>query len=79
MDLQTRKLQFIEEYLSLTNTSIIDKLEKLLLQEKKKSGKSKLSAMSLDEFYLRNAKSQMEIKTGKLISQSDVKKYFNAK
>lgn len=32
MDLQTRKLQFIQDYLSLTNAAIIDKLEKLLLK-----------------------------------------------
>lgn len=35
--------------------------------------------MSLEEFYLRNAKSQMEIKAGKLIPQSEVKKYFDSK
>ena len=79
MELQSRKLQFIEEYLRLTNESIIAKLETLLHKEKQKVGKEKLSAMSLEEFYLRNAKSQAQIKAGKLISQQDAKKYFQKK
>jgi hypothetical protein len=79
MDLQTRKLQFIEEFLSLTNEQVIEKLETLLRKEKKKSKGKAAGKMSLEEFYLRNAKSQAEIKEGKLLSQEDAKKYFHSK
>jgi hypothetical protein len=35
MDLQTRKLNFIQEFLSLSNEKVIGKLESLLEKEKK--------------------------------------------
>ncbi len=77
--MQSRKLLFIEEYLRLTNSTIIEKLEALLLKEKKKIKKGNVSRMSLEEFYLRNARSQAEIKAGNIISQQDVKKHFQNK
>ncbi|WP_157971998.1 hypothetical protein [Pleomorphovibrio marinus] len=36
MDIQTRKLKFIQELLSVSNEAIIDKLESLLKREKEK-------------------------------------------
>jgi hypothetical protein len=36
MDIQTRKLNFIQEILAVSNEKIIDKLESLLKKEKKK-------------------------------------------
>lgn len=39
MDLQTRKLNFIQEVLAVGNEKIIDKLEALLRKEKKKNVK----------------------------------------
>jgi hypothetical protein len=79
MDLQSRKLQFIEEFLRLTNENVIEKLEALLLKEKKKKRKGSTNRMSLEEFYLRNARSQSEIKAGNIISQQDVRKHFQNK
>jgi hypothetical protein len=79
MDLQSRKLQFIEEFLRLTNENVIEKLEALLLKEKKKIKKGNMSHMSLEEFYLRNARSQSEIKAGKIISHQDARKHFQNK
>jgi len=79
MDLQSRKLQFIEEFLRLTNENVIEKLEALLLKEKKKIKKGNMGPMSLEEFYLRNARSQSEIKAGTIISQQDVRKHFQNK
>jgi len=38
--------------------------------------KQKLTPFSLKVFYARNAQSQKEIKSGKLISHKDVKKLF---
>lgn len=77
--MQTRKLQFIEEYLRLINEEIIEKLEKLLVKERRKSLTNKLTPMSIEEFYLRNKTSQGELKSGKLIAQNEVEKYFDDK
>lgn len=51
MDLQTRKLQFIKEVLRVKNESIIEKLEKILHQEKKKVIEKEFSPMTNKEFY----------------------------
>ena len=50
MDLQTKKIQFIQEVLRLKNEEIIDKLEKILHQERKKIADKNLFPMSLEEF-----------------------------
>ena len=50
MDLQTRKIQFIQEVLRLKNEKIIEKLEKILHQEKKKGMEEELSQMTMEEF-----------------------------
>ena len=50
MDLQTKKVQLIQEVLRLKNEEIIDKLEKLLHQERKKIAEKDLSPMTLEQF-----------------------------
>jgi len=50
MDLQTRKIQFIREILRIKNENIIEKLEKILHQEKKKVIDKALSPMTIEEF-----------------------------
>ena len=50
MDLQTRKMHFIQEVLRIKNENIIDKLEKLLHQERKKIIEKELSPMTIEEF-----------------------------
>ena len=50
MDLQTRKIHFIQEILRLKNEKIIEKLEKILHQEKKKTIDKDLSPMTIEEF-----------------------------
>jgi hypothetical protein len=50
MDLQTRKIQFIQEILRVKNENIIEKLEKILHQERKKVIDKELSPMTIKEF-----------------------------
>lgn len=50
MDLQTRKIHFIQEILRIKNEKIIDKLEKILHQERKKAIDKELSPMTIEEF-----------------------------
>ena len=70
MDLQTRKISFIQEFLNLQNEHIISQLEKLLKNEKRKTANDKLQAMSLDEFNERIDKSLKDSKKGQL-TESD--------
>lgn len=41
MDLQTRKLNFVQEFLALSNEKIIGKLESVLKKEKKQEDKER--------------------------------------
>lgn len=50
MDLQTRKMDFIREFLRIENEKIVIQLEKLLRLERKKQIDESLVPMSLDEF-----------------------------
>jgi hypothetical protein len=50
MDLQTRKIQFIQEILRIKNENIIEKLEKILHQERRKVIDKELSPMTIEEF-----------------------------
>ena len=50
MDLQTRKIQFIQEILRLKNQEILDKLEKILHTERKKAAEKEITPMTPEEF-----------------------------
>ncbi|MDX2190767.1 MAG: hypothetical protein SFY32_12970 [Bacteroidota bacterium] len=50
MDLQVRKIHFVQEFLRLSNEQIIIKLEKTLKTEKKKLFANKLEPMLLNDF-----------------------------
>ncbi len=50
MDLQARKIHFVQEFLRLNNENIIAMFEKILHTEKKKLYSENFSAMSLSEF-----------------------------
>ena len=50
MDLQTRKIHFIQEILLLKNEEIINKLEKLLYQEREKLAKKEPDPMTIEDF-----------------------------
>jgi len=50
MDLQTRKISFIQEFLNFQNEEIILRFEKLLKNEKTKITSDKIDSMTLEEF-----------------------------
>ena len=50
MDLETKKIRFLREVLRLNNDKIIDKLEKVLHQERKKTRDNEPEKMSIEEF-----------------------------
>jgi len=50
MDLQTRKISFVKEFLNLQSEEIIMRFERLLKKEKKKISAKELKPMALEEF-----------------------------
>lgn len=71
MDIQTRKIKFVREFLNLQNEELISRLEKLLYS-KSKSSENDFKRMTMDEFNRRIDKSMSDSKNGKLTMASDL-------
>ena len=73
MDLQKRKIEFVQEFLKIKNEEVVARLEKILRNEKNSSGRNHLEPMSIEEFNSRIDKSMDDSKNGKLIKATDLK------
>ena len=73
INIQTRKLNFIEEFLRIGDEQLINKLELLLKTEKKIVYERTLKPMSHKEFYTMVDKSLQDSKNGNVISTKELK------
>lgn len=73
MDIQTRKINFIQDFLRLRNTKLIDKLEKILLEDKAKDYEENLKPMSVDRFNQMIDKSLEDVHQGNVIDARELK------
>ncbi|MBW6483091.1 MAG: hypothetical protein K0B10_08510 [Vicingaceae bacterium] len=73
MDLQTRKLELIKEFLKIQSEDIIAIIEKILKKENIKSEQEDFNPMTLEEFNSRIDESMEDSKNGRLIEASDLK------
>ena len=73
MDLQTRKIEFMQDFLKVQSEEVISKLEKVLRKENKSSDKENYKPMSIEEFNLRIDKSMEDSENGRLIEANDLK------
>jgi len=74
MNIQARKLVLIEEFLRISDESLITKLESFIKQEKKASHDRNLKPMSLDEFHEMIDQAKRESDAGQVISHQELKK-----
>jgi hypothetical protein len=73
MDIQTRKINFVQEFLRLRNIKLIEKLEKILLEDKAKEYEANLKPMSIDNFNKMIDKSIEDSKQGKVVNAREFK------
>ena len=71
MDLQTRKLHFIESILSIGNEKVIEKLETLLKKEQEKEGNNRVS---IEQYNRELEEADSEIDRGEFYTQEEVEK-----
>ena len=71
IDLQRRKLHFIESILSVGSEEIIEKLEALLEKEQRKENNQRVS---IDQYNQEIEEANSRIESGEFTSQDDVKK-----
>lgn len=74
MDIQARKLILIEEFIRITDESIIDKLESIIKREKKSQKEKEFKPMSLESFHDMIDRSVSDYENGRAISHEDLKK-----
>lgn len=71
MDIQSRKIDFIQEFLKIQNEELISRLEKLMRSDKTKE-KTVFNPMSVEELNSRIDKSMVDSKNNRLTSSNDL-------
>ncbi len=73
MDLETRKITFVQEFLRLQNEEIVSGLEKLLRKKKNDLFERKLTPMSIEQFNDEIDQSMADSGLGKITSAEELK------
>lgn len=73
MDIQTRKIEFIQDFLKVQSEELISRLETLLRKEGFSSNPNEFEPMTIEEFNNRIDKSMEDSEKGRLISSTDLK------
>jgi hypothetical protein len=74
MNIQARKLVLIEEFLRISDETLITKLELFIRQEKKISHERNLKPMSINEFHEMIDQAKQDSESGRVISHVELKK-----
>jgi len=77
MDIQARKVLFIQEFLRVADDELVTKLEDLLRIERKKKLDEELSSMTLKELNEIIDKSEEDIKNGKVTDARNLLKQID--
>ncbi|KAF2517241.1 hypothetical protein [Flavobacterium foetidum] len=73
MDLETRKISFIQEFLRLQSEEIVIRLENLLHTQKVELLAREMKSMSIEQFNKEIDQSLDDAKNGRIISAKDLK------
>lgn len=78
MDIQTRKLEFIQDFLKLQSEEVIAQFEKLLKKTTNIEEENKLKALTVEEMNERISKSESDFENNKFKTTSELlSKYSN--
>jgi len=72
MDLQTRKITFVQEFLKIQSEEVIIRLEKILEKEKERMTINNLSPMSLEDINKRIDQSMLDSQNDRLTENNDL-------
>jgi len=73
MDLETRKIAFVQEFLSLQNEEIVSGLENLLRKRKAELLEENQKPMSLSQYNAEIDQAMEDSKNGRMIKAEDLK------
>ncbi|OFX23093.1 MAG: hypothetical protein A2033_00055 [Bacteroidetes bacterium GWA2_31_9] len=74
MDLQTKKINLIHEFLRINNEGLINKLDKFLHIEKKKIYEKDLKPMTIEKFNLMIDQAEDDIDNGRVVEAKNLRK-----
>lgn len=77
MDIQARKIQFVQEFLRIADDELVAKLENLLRVERKKKLDEELNPMTLEELNKMIDNSEEDIKNGKVTEARNLLNQIN--
>lgn len=72
MDIQTRKIEFVQKFLELQNEELIFKFEKLMKKTNKAETEKKLKPFTVEELNKRAAQSEEDFKNGRYKSTEEL-------
>jgi len=72
MSIESRKIEFVQEFLKLQSEKSISKFEKILKTENKHSANRKVESISANELNVRIDKSLKDSKNGRLTEVNDL-------
>jgi hypothetical protein len=78
MDIQTKKLHFVQEFLRLRDEGLIDKLSDLLRLEKKKRIENELKPFSQKEFDDIIDSAELDVENKRVTSVTELKKEIDS-
>ena len=73
MDIQERKIHFIQEFLKYSNDNLLSRFEELLQQEREKSLENEIKPMTLEEYEGRIDRALDDVKNNKIKSARNLK------
>ena len=73
MYIQTRKINFVQQFLRSQNIKLIEKLERILLKDKAKDYEKNLKPLSMESFNQMIDKSIDDVKQGNVIEARELK------
>ncbi|MCW2120391.1 hypothetical protein [Flavobacterium sp. 7A] len=73
MDLEARKITFVQEFLRLQNEEIVSGLEKLLRKRKAELTENNFKPMTMEQYDVEIDQAMEDSKNGRMIKASDLK------
>lgn len=78
MDIQAKKINFVQEFLRINDEEIIDKLSNLLRDERKNKAEKELKPFTIEEFNEMIDRAESDSATGRLISVQEMKREIDS-
>lgn len=72
MDLDTRKIAFVQEFLKLQSEDVVSRFEKILKKEKKNTSENLYEPMSHEELNKRIDQSEVKFRSNRFKSSSEL-------